>query len=212
AFNDVRYLLDLASRFTDRLKDTSRYEWFLQSCEAARANVFDRGEREQRDVWRVNGWGKLSARGLNYLQYFWQWRDDECRRLDRPAFKFLGNSEMLRMIGDLEEGKGINPPHYLKKASLERLRGFVDQADATPESDYPSKRVRTNGVRLEIDENRFERIRAIRNRVAADLGVEGTMIATRGIMERMASSNLPVAERSEGLLPWQRELLSEAFD
>lgn len=212
AFNDVRYLLDLASRFTERMKQAGRYEWFVQSCDAARTSVFDRGDREQRDVWRVNGWGKLSSRGLNYLKHFWVWRDDECRRLDRPAFKFLGNSEMLRMVGELEEGKGVNPPHYIKRGALERLEGVIRKAEEVPESEYPSKRIRSNGVRLEIDENRFERIRAIRNRVASDLGIEGTMIATRGIMERMASSNLPVAERTEGLLPWQMELLSEALD
>ncbi|MEM1442008.1 MAG: hypothetical protein AAGF67_06670 [Verrucomicrobiota bacterium] len=212
AFNDVRYLLDLASKFTARLKEAGRYEWFVQSCDAARKNVFERGDREQRDAWRINGWGKLSPRGLNYLQHFWLWRDDECRRLDRPAFKFLGNGEMIRMVEELEEGKGVNAPHYIKKGSLERLKGFLEKAEAVPSSDYPSKRIKTNGVRLEIDENRFERIRSIRNRVATDLGVEGTMIATRGIMERMASSNLPVAERTEGLLPWQKELLSEALD
>ncbi len=212
AFNDVRYLLDLASRFEERLSDAGRYEWFLQSCDAARTNVFERGDRVQRDAWRITGWGKLSPRGLNYLKHFWEWRDDECRRLDRPAFKFLSNSEMFRMVGNLDEGRSLKPPHYLKKPSLDRLQAFIQAADEIPDSDYPSKKVRSNGPRLDINENRFDRIRGIRNKRAAELGIEGTMIATRSLMERMASSNLTVEERLTGLLPWQREVLSEAID
>ncbi|MEM7602563.1 MAG: ribonuclease D, partial [Verrucomicrobiota bacterium] len=57
AFNDVRYLLDLAEKFELRLKEAGRYEWFLQSCDAARDNVFERSDRVQRDAWRVTGWG-----------------------------------------------------------------------------------------------------------------------------------------------------------
>ena len=212
AFNDVRYLLDLAGKFSNRLEESGRFDWFLQSCEAARSNVFERSDRAQRDVWRVNGWGKLSSRGLNYLKHFWEWRDDECRRLDRPAFKFLGNSEMLRMVGELEAGQKMAPPHYLKRQSLERLQEFIKAAERVTEPDFPSRRVQGNGPRLDIDENRFERIRNLRNEAASRLGIEGTIIATRNIMERMASSNLSVAERSEGLLPWQQEILSEAFD
>ena len=160
----------------------------------------------------MNGWGKLSSRGLNYLKHFWEWRDDECRRLDRPAFKFLSNSEMLRMVGELEAGQKMSPPLYLKKASLQRLRECISAADKVAESGYPNRRIPSSGPRLEIDENKFERVRSLRNEAAKRLGIEGTIIATRHVMERMASSNLSVEARSEGLLPWQREVLSEALD
>jgi len=212
AFNDVRYLLDLAGKFEARLNEAGRYDWFLQSCDSARSSVFDRGDRVQKDAWRITGWGKLSPRGLNYMKYFWEWRDDECRRLDRPAFKFLSNSEMFRMVGNLDEGRKLKPPHYIKKPSLERLDEFIGRADAVSQSDYPSKKIRANGPRLDIDEKRFDRIRGIRNKRATELGLEGTMIATRGIMERMASTNLTVEERLEGVLPWQRDVLTEAID
>lgn len=212
AFNDVRYLLDLAEKFETRLKGADRYEWFLQSCDSARSTVFDRGDRVHKDAWRITGWGKLSPRGLNYLKFFWEWRDDECRRLDRPAFKFLSNSEMFRMVGNLDEGRSLKPPHYLKRPSLERLEGFIAKANQVAKSDYPSKKIRSSGPRLDIDEKRFERIRGIRNKRATELGIEGTMIATRSIMERMASTNLTVEERLEGLLPWQCEVLTEAID
>lgn len=212
AFNDVRYLLDLGRKFESRLHEAGRYEWFLECCDSARASVLDRGDRERKDAWRITGWGKLSPRGLNYLKHFWEWRDDECRRLDRPAFKFLSNSELFRMVGNLDEGRAMLPPHYVKQPSLDRLRGFIAAADETPVSDYPSKRIRSSGPRLDIDEKRFEYIRGVRNRKASQLGIEGTMIATRGIMERMASTNLSVEERLEGLLAWQREVLAEAID
>lgn len=212
AFNDVRYLLDLGGQFEKRLSEVDRHGWFMQTCMAARDAVFDRGDRNQRDSWRISGWGKLSPRGLNYLKYFWEWRDEECRMLDRPAFKFLGNNEMFRMVGDLDEGRGLRPPHYLKRPSLARLNEYIERADQVSEEDYPSKRVKSTGPRLDINEKRFDAIRGIRNRKATELGIESTTIATRSVMERMAATNLEVEERLEGLLSWQREVLAEAID
>ncbi|MDF1824478.1 MAG: hypothetical protein P1U68_07535 [Verrucomicrobiales bacterium] len=212
AFNDVRYLLDLGERFEQRLHEAGRYDWFIQTCDAARDSVLERGGKSQKDTWRISGWGKLSPRGLNYLKFFWEWRDEECRMLDRPAFKFLGNNEMFRMVGDLDEGRGLRPPHYLKRPSLARLNEYIQRADEVPESDFPSKRVKSTGPRLDINEKRFDVIRGIRNRKAEELGVESTTIATRSVMERMSATNLEVEERLEGLLPWQREVLAEAID
>lgn len=207
AFNDVRYLIDLGTRLTERLRERNREEWFLQSCEAARDNVLDRDTRSDDEVWRISGWGKLSSKGLNYLKALWFWRDGECEKLDRPAFKFVGNKDLLAMAIDLEEGKGLNPPRYLRPPFVRRLRDAVRAAELIPKDDYPSKRIKGKGPRLDIDETRFEEIRAIRNRRASELGIEPTVVATRGVMERLASTNLKEEEMSEGLLPWQSALL-----
>ena len=212
AFNDVRYLIDLGSKIESRLVELGREEWFLETCDQARQSAFHRGDKPARDQWRISGWGKLSPKGLNFLKHLWLWRDEECRRLDRPAFKFLSNQELIRMAGNLEAGRKPSPPHYLRPNYVRRLHTAVAQAEQLDSADYPNKRVRGNGPRLGIDEDHFGRIRSKRDAVANELNLEPTLIATRGSMEMLAASNLSDEEREGILLNWQRNLLGDVTE
>ncbi|PAW64007.1 MAG: hypothetical protein B9S36_03520 [Verrucomicrobiia bacterium Tous-C2TDCM] len=208
AYNDVRYLIDLGGKYLERLRKAGRQDWFFESCRAAQESVIGRTGKSEDDLWRVNGWGRLSPKGLHYLKHLWLWRDEECRRLDRPAFKFLGNHELISMAVDLETGKSVRPPHYLRPGPVRRLHESIEAADQVPSRDYPVKHRRGEGPRIEVDENHLERIRKFRDQKASELGIESTMIATRMVMERLASTNLPEVEKQQSLLNWQRELLS----
>lgn len=211
AYNDVRYLLDLGDRYLRRLSEVGRLDWFLESCQAARDSVMDRSGKSEDDVWRVNGWGRLSPRGLHYLKHLWYWRDEECRRLDRPAFKFLGNNEILAMAGQLEAGARATPPHYLRPGPTQRMFEAIESARDVDPKNYPIKHRKGEGPRLEIDEARFERIRSCRDQKAAELGIEATVVATRSSMERLAATNVSEEEKSGLLLAWQRELLADVL-
>ncbi len=208
AYNDVRYLLDLGDKFVARLKECGRHDWFIESCDAARSSVLKRDGKSDDEIWRISGWGKLSRRALNYLRHLWVWRDGECKKLDRPAFKFLGNQEILRMAISLDETGEPRPPHYLKERYFRRMMSAVEEAQGVPESEYPSRKIRGNGLRLDINEAYFESIRQFRNQEAEKLNVDSTMIATRSVMEKLASKNLKEEEKFEGLLAWQREILA----
>lgn len=207
AYNDVRYLLDLGAKYVSELHKIGRYEWFCETCDFARTSVMNRTGKSQDDVWRVTGWGKLSSKGLHFLRALWLWRDGECKILDRPAFKFLGNAELLKMAEALENGREAKPPHYIRSQPAARLRDAMAVASEVDSSEYPVKRKRGNGLRLEIDDKRFDALRAHRNKVAAELEVEPTMIATRTVLEKLASTNLDKATQLEGIMSWQRELL-----
>lgn len=207
AYNDVRYLIDLGGKYLSRLGALGRLEWFYESCRAAQESVLNRSGKSEDDVWRVNGWGRLSPKGLHFLKHLWLWRDEECRRLDRPAFKFLGNQEILTMAEHLEAGKRVNPPHYLRPGPVRRLHEAIEAAHLVGPRDYPVKHRRGDGPRLEIDENHLERIRRYRDGKAAELGIEPTVLATRFAMERLAATNLPETDKTGSLLNWQRDLL-----
>lgn len=207
AYNDVRYLLGMGNRYVDRLREKGRFEWFEESCAAARVQADERDERSQDRVWRVSGWGKLDRKGLHYLRALWHWRDSECQRLDRPAFKFLGNRELIGMARSLQHGQEISIPKFLRPPFVRRLHKAVEEAKRVPESDYPRKHLAGNGKRLEVDEKTFLRIREIRNGIADALGIDPTLIAPRVVLERLASGNLSADEKREGLLDWQWNLL-----
>jgi ribonuclease D len=211
AYNDVRYLIDLGGKYLERLREVGRQDWFFESCQAAQESVLGRSGKSEDDLWRVNGWGRLSPKGLHYLKHLWLWRDEECRRLDRPAFKFLGNQELILMAVELEAGKSVHPPHYLRPGPVRRLHESIEAAHGTPPREYPVKHRRGDGPRLEIDENHLERIRKFRDQKASELGIEPTVIATRFAMERLASTNLPDSEKQNSLLSWQRELLASGI-
>lgn len=206
AYNDVRYLLPMAGDLVGRLEDSGRLEWFEESCRAARLEVLGREDKPKRDLWKINGWGKLSRRELSYLRALWMWRDEECRRLDRPAFKFLGNAQLMQMVSQLGRGKQVEPPHYIRVGASRRLQAAIAEARDLDEKDWPDDKPEKTGKRLKIDEARFESLRYKRNRIASSLGIDGTLIATRTVLEKLTAGNTEESA-SDLLLDWQRELL-----
>lgn len=206
AYNDVRYLLTMGARLIERLKKTGRLAWFEESCRAARRDVLQREERPKDDAWRINGWGKLSQRELVYLKTLWMWRDEECRRLDRPAFKFLGNAQLMQMVEHLERGEEVKVPHYVRSGAARRLEQAIVEAGEVDEADWPEKRPERSAKRLKLDEAAFQSLRSRRNKIAESLGLDATLMGSRSVLERLTAENADVSP-SGLLLGWQQELL-----
>lgn len=207
AFNDVRYLLELGDRYLSRLEKKGRIPWFEEMCSAARTSALEREERGEDEVWRINGWGKLEPKGLAFLRGLWNWRDEECRRLNRPHFKFMSNGELLEFSKQLQKGERIEPPKYLKPAFARRMLKVISTVRELPESGYPVKYRKGGGARLEVDEGDFNRLRDRRDELAERLDIEPTLIATRQSLEMLSSNNVDAEKKQNLLLTWQRELL-----
>src|SRR5690606_33085546 len=76
ALNDVHYLLEMGDMIVAGLREKGRYEWFIESCEAARRKVIERDESRE-EPWRIQGAGRLDRKGLHFLKSLWEWRDAE---------------------------------------------------------------------------------------------------------------------------------------
>jgi len=113
----------------------------------------------------------------------------------------------MTMAGQLESGGNFKPPHYLRPGPVKRLHEAIEAAKAVSPSHYPVKHRKGEGPRLDIDETKLEKIRRFRDKKADELNLEPTLLATRTVMERLASNNLSEEEKGEALLSWQRELL-----
>lgn len=207
AFDDVRYLLKLAEIYSNRLQVRGRWDWFEESCEAARRSALERDERRSEDAWRITGWGRLEGHGLAYLRALWQWRDGESERLDRPSFKVLGNQELLAMAEKLQRGDTVVPPRYLRPGQAGRLLKAIDVARKIPRTEWPSRRFGGSTQRLQIDESVLGTLRTKRDKVAGDLGLDPTLIAPRAVLEKLAAANVPDEEKDGLLLRWQRRVL-----
>ena len=103
AMNDVRYLLPLAGILEADLRKKERYDWFVESCEAAMDRVRERDE-EREDPWRIRGAGKLDRQALCFLKALWEWRDAEAREWDRPPFMVVRNQQLTAWAEALSRG------------------------------------------------------------------------------------------------------------
>ncbi len=202
ARNDVRYLLPLAEKLEQGLREKGRFDWFVESCRAAMERVLDRDE-EREDPWRIRGGGKLDRQALCFLRALWEWRDAEAREWDRPPFMVVRNQQLISWAEKLVRGERLDLPRNVKGARAKRLKEAVEQAREIPRSAWPERR-KGNGRRWDnVREKRFEALAVKRDRAAESLEIEPSVIAPRAVLEQIAWE----ADPSDHLLSWQKALL-----
>ncbi|MCU0795497.1 MAG: hypothetical protein MUF31_06125 [Akkermansiaceae bacterium] len=203
ALNDVRYLLPMAAMIEEQLTTAGRLDWFVESCESARSKVLERDE-DKEDPWRIQGSGRLDRRGLHFLKNLWEWRDEEAKRWDRPSFMVATNRQLLEWSGSLATGQRIEWPSHFRPDRRRRLSLSLEACQKTDADQYPEK-VRGKRLRRDKDfDRRVDDLIARRNRVAEELGLEGSVIAPRAALEAIAGAD---DGHEESLMQWQRVVL-----
>lgn len=203
AMNDTRYLLPLAEKLEDGLRERERLEWFQQSCQRQLEQTSVQRVRDEEEAWRISGSGKMDGRTSAILRGLWQWRDKEAQAVDRPPFHILQNHLLLEAAQAFAGGEAPDFRHF----SARRRQAFRDAAEKAlrlPESAWPVRPRRT-GIRSTPQmERAAEALRRRRDAVANEHGLEPSFIAPRGALDAVAADE----SRSTTLLaPWQRSLL-----
>jgi ribonuclease D len=199
ALNDVHYLLEMGDKIVSQLKEKGRYDWFEESCFAARQKVLDRDDTKEEN-WRVQGSGKLEPYGLAFLRALWKWRDEEAKSWDRPSFMVAPNRQLLEWSIELAANKKVSLPNHFRPDRLKRFRAAVDFIQSMPESEWPE---RPSGKRRKRDrdfERKVDEFIKTRQEVASSLDIEGSLIAPRATLEAIAEESVAPAEV---LLKWQ---------
>jgi ribonuclease D len=203
AMDDVHYLLPLAARLEEDLERVQRRDWFRQSCERAVDLAAIERERDQDELWRIGGAGVLDPHTGAVLRALWQWREAEAEMADRPPFHILQNSELLKAAERFSSG---DVPDY-KHFSARRRQTFHEAAKIglqSPQSQWPVMR-RRSGSRPTTEMRRHaDQLRERRDKVATQLGLEPSFIASRGAIEAIAADR---TRATSLLVPWQRELI-----
>ena len=203
ALNDVHYLLEMGDMIVDQLRNLGRYDWFEESCTAARQKVLDRDDSKD-ETWRIQGSGKLDRRGLAFLKHLWHWRDAEAKAWDRPSFMVVTNRNLLEWSISLAAGKKVPLPHHFRPDRVKRFRAIVDETKALTEQEWPE---RPTGKRRKRDRDFDRRVDALlktREKAAEKLDIESSLIAPRAVLESIAADE---ARPADLLLRWQRECL-----
>lgn len=206
ALNDVRYLLPMGELIVEKLQDLDRYDWFEESCEAARHKVLDRDDSKE-EIWRIQGSGKLDGYGLACLRALWHWRDREASAWDRPSFMVAPNRVLIEWATALAEKQKFNPPHHYRSERLKRLREALAAVEAMPRNEWP-ERVKVQRRKRDRDfDRKLEGFLKARDTMAAELDIEGSLIAARAVLEAIAAGE---ADPAQVLLRWQRSSLGLA--
>jgi ribonuclease D len=207
ARNDTRYLKPLSDRLRQELAAKGRLSWHQESCsrlirECARDRIIDSDL-----VWRVKGSHQLGRPGMAVLREIWRWRESEALAANRPPFFVLSHELLVDIALAASQGKPAEPlfPKHLSERRREGLRLAVEKARQLPAEHHP--RIRKSQTRRpsEAERARYAEVQKLRDRRAAELGIDPTLIASRSVISDLAHDWDKYAPE---LMNWQRELLT----
>lgn len=203
ALNDVHYLLEMGDKIVTQLKEKGRYEWFEESCLAARRRVLERDDLKEEN-WRIQGSGRLEPYGLACLRALWHWRDGEAKTWDRPSFMVTPNRQLLEWSIELDAKKQISLPNHFRPDRVKRFRAALEIIQAMPASEWPERPTTKRRKRDRDFERQVDSLILLREQVATKLDIDGSLIAARATLESLAEGDV---QPSQVLLSWQRRCL-----
>jgi ribonuclease D len=211
---DVFHLPALRDILTRELVKLKRMEWLEQQCRAQIESGSTGFAPPDENDWRIGRSERLRGAGLGVLHAIWHWREQTAQRLDVPPFKVCSSDLLLKIAHAAEEGQ--TGEAILAQVHLGRrhdrlaasLAAAVSAGLARDPKTLPRRRGRdSNHVALTQSEvERLDRIKDDRDRVAAKLQLEPTLIANRSQLAQIARAPARVGEL---LLPWQAGLLQD---
>ncbi len=220
AAEDTRHLLALRDALERRLRDLGRLDWASEEfarLEALRWTGVAEGATD--GYLRVKGAKGLPPRALAAFRELHRWRETVAQRDDKAPFRVIGNDSLLAVSRALP----VTPTDLsgLKDlpASLARRHGAalleaVARARALPESELPRLERSARPPKDPDFDVRVERLKAVRNRVAAELNVDPGVLCGRTTLEAVARAapkdRAGLAQVGE-LRRWQADVLGNAL-
>jgi ribonuclease D len=212
---DVWYLPALRDILMRELKRLGRVEWMEQQCAAQIESGSTGFSPPDENDWRIGRSERLRARGQGVLHAVWHWRQDQALRLDTPPFKVCSNEFLVRLAAAADAGdsdEAILSEVNLGKRHSRLIGSLAAAVRAGIERDprtLPRRPGRdpnhTSLTQAEI--SLLDRIKEDRDKIAAKISIEPTLIANRSQLSQIARTPRKLGEI---LLPWQASLLSEA--
>ncbi len=218
---DTEHLPALRERLRARLTELGRLAWAEE--EFARLEELRwTGAADGADSYlRIKGAKALQPRQLAALQALYRWREALGAEQDRATFRIVGNDALLavaqalpRAPADLGSIAGL--PATLAVRHGPGLLAAVRRALELPEAELPRLERPPRQPRDPAAEARVERLKAARNRVAAELALDPGVLCGRSTLEAVARAQ-PLPNDRAGLARvgelrrWQIDVLGDAL-
>jgi ribonuclease D len=208
---DTRNLPGLRDILQERLREKGRLEWaeeefgLLTRIRGAQADGVEPG-------WlRMKGAKALRGRELAVLRELWEWREATAQRADRATFRILNNEPMLAMakqppadLAALRAIPGVSTDQAERRGR--EILGAVRRALEVPEAELPRFERPPRRRPDPALEARLERLKVIRNQLAAKYDLPPGVLCPNGTLETIAQTNPTTLEelgRSQELRRWQ---------
>ena len=225
---DTAHLPALRERLRARLTELGRLAWAeeeftrLEDLRWTGGGAADGGGPGEPEAFlRVKRAKALAPRQLAALRELYQWREAQGAELDRATFRIIGNDALLAVAKALPrtpaELSGITAlPASLAARHGSALLNGVRRALALPESELPRVERAPRQARDPGLDARVERLKAVRNRAAAALGLDPGVLCGRSTLEAVARAQPPPNDRAGlsrvgELRRWQIEAFGDAL-
>jgi ribonuclease D len=212
---DVWYLPSLRDILHRELKRLGRLEWMEQQCRAQIESGSTGFAPADENDWRIGRSERLRGKGLTVLHAIWHWRQEQAQRLDTPPFKVCSNDLLTRLATAADAGESVET--ILADTNLGKRHGRLIGSLAAAIKSGLEMDPRTLPRRPGRDPSHvpltqaeialLDRIKEERDKIAAKISIEPTLIANRSQLSQIARAP---GKLGEILLPWQASLLSEA--
>ncbi len=221
AVNDTRFLERLADRMHGELSARGRVDWHRESCRAMVESSGRDHAREPENAWRIKGAGRLTRRQLAYLRELWRWRDQHARSANLPAFRVLGNQEILGLVRWAESHPGVplhQGPKLLRNiigAQLTTLGEAIARVARMDETEWPEPPKRDHEAPRNDCIEEIKSLRVECAQIAQELEIAASTLAPRAALEAIARSRPRTVDeimKTGGLLRWQAELVQGAVE
>jgi ribonuclease D len=218
---DTHYLLPLRDALEQRLQSLGRLTWAqeeFKQLEALRwTGPASAGEEDT--YLRLKGAKGLGPRSLASLRLLHRWRDSVAERDDKAPFRIIGNDSLIAVSralpgtqADLSRIREL--PGSLARRHGAALLEAVARAKSLSESELPRLERRARPHKDPGFDARVEKVKAVRNRVAAELGLEPGVLCGRTTLEavvRARPADRAALEQIGELRRWQIDVLGDAL-
>jgi ribonuclease D len=208
ALNDTHHLRALVDLLRAELQRLGRLEWHAESCARLVTECGTAPPDRNGDAWRLKGSARLGRRELAVLREVWYWRETEAITSGRPPFFILNHERLLALASEAVRHPDQVPlPRHLSPARQNSLADAIHRAMQLPEDQCPHHLKRVGRRLTEAQVRRAEAIKSIRDRQAAELGIDPSLIAPRTTLLDLAHD---WDRHFAALMRWQQELLKPA--
>jgi ribonuclease D len=101
ARGDSHWLPALREILVHRLEKRGRLEHVLEECALLELRTWEGRAFDEDGYIKVKTAGRLDDRGLRVLRRLYLYRDEQARKLDRPVFKVIGDTDLVRIADGL---------------------------------------------------------------------------------------------------------------
>jgi ribonuclease D len=193
AAQDTIWLLQLRDRFRERLARLGRLAWAEEEFQRLEGVQWN-GDGAEDAYLRIKGARDLTRRELALLRELVAWRDGLARELDRATFRVAANDVLLevarvapRTRDELGAIRGV--PRGSLEGRVGDMLAAVERGLAVPDGALPRFPRAPRWDRDPDFDDRVNRLRTVRDRVAGDLDLDPGVLCARDRLEAVARRN-----------------------